>query len=181
MANPAWWLPAPLAASATSRRQAWSGMAEMACYSSNAFCGPIQGEMKIEVRSPKSRVRSPESGVQSPKSKVRGARGGVGCSEERWPATLDLLSRLLIGWVALGVLVIGCAGPRPLKGARPCLLPLEKLDIALPPDKLAAMNRAQTDAPSRLSPADWFGLAQNVSLPFGTAAGLTVPAVTGGI
>jgi hypothetical protein len=37
-----------LAASPTSRRRAWSGMAETACYPSNAFCGPIQGEMKTQ-------------------------------------------------------------------------------------------------------------------------------------
>lgn len=30
-----------------SRRRPWSGMAGTACYSSNAFCGPIEGEMKL--------------------------------------------------------------------------------------------------------------------------------------
>jgi hypothetical protein len=37
-----------------------------ACYPSNRFCGPIQGEMKIKVRRPEARVQAPKSKLQSP-------------------------------------------------------------------------------------------------------------------
>jgi hypothetical protein len=33
----------------TTRRPVWSEMAETACDSSNAFCGPIQGEVKAKA------------------------------------------------------------------------------------------------------------------------------------
>jgi hypothetical protein len=40
----------------TTRRLAWSGMAETACYSSNTFCGPIQGEMKAKADIKQTRI-----------------------------------------------------------------------------------------------------------------------------
>lgn len=39
-------------------------------------------------------------------------------SADRRPAVLDLLSRLLVAWLALALVATGCAGARPLKGGR---------------------------------------------------------------
>jgi len=64
-----------------------------------------------EVQSLASKVQSPVSGVQRPKSKVQGLSG-------RRPAAVGYLSRFLCVAFGLGLLVSGCAGPRPLKGGK---------------------------------------------------------------
>jgi hypothetical protein len=62
-----------------------------------------------EVLSLKSRVQSPGPGVQGPKSKVQ-------CPAQQLPAAVERLASFLSVWLALALLVTGCAGPRPLKG-----------------------------------------------------------------
>src|ERR1035441_407687 len=64
-----------------------------------------------EVQSLKSKVQSPACGVQSPKSKVRSP-------EDRRPAAVERLASFLSFWLALGLLVAGCASTRPLKGGK---------------------------------------------------------------
>src|ERR1035437_7272693 len=54
----------------------------------------------------------PPRKVQRPRSKVQGPA-------DRCPAAVDYLSSLLCAWLALVLLVTGCAGgPRPLKGGK---------------------------------------------------------------
>jgi hypothetical protein len=86
----------------------WAGLynpfrigGEGTCYPSNAFCGPIQGDMNA-----KSSVQRPRSG---------GRRSNV-----RRPAAVDSLACFLCAWLALALLVAGCADPWPLKGISRC-------------------------------------------------------------
>jgi hypothetical protein len=60
---------------------------------------------------PPTKVQRLESEVQSPKSKVR-------TRADRRPAAVERLASFLSAWLALALLVTGCAGPRPLKGGR---------------------------------------------------------------
>jgi len=78
-----------------------------------------------EVQSLESKVQSPERGVQGPKSKgrrpgdeERDSRFKVRRPGERQPAAVDYLSSLLCAWLALALLLTGCASPRPLKGGK---------------------------------------------------------------
>jgi hypothetical protein len=64
-----------------------------------------------EVLSLKSQVQSPEPGVQGPKSKIQ-------CPAQQLPAAVERLASFLSVWLALALLVTGCAGPRPLKGGK---------------------------------------------------------------
>ena len=47
----------------TTSRRAWSGMAETACYPSNTFCGPIQGEWKTKTDIVQSPIYGLAAGV----------------------------------------------------------------------------------------------------------------------
>ena len=57
-----------LAASPTSRRRAWCRMAGRPCYSSNAFCGPIQGEVKMKTIMP---ARAPQHSAKGPSTALQ--------------------------------------------------------------------------------------------------------------
>jgi hypothetical protein len=59
-------------------------------------------------------VQSLEAGVQGSRFKVQGSEFKPQCR----PAAVDYVSRFLCAWLALVLLATGCAGPRPLKGAK---------------------------------------------------------------
>ena len=84
-----------------------------ACYPSNTFCGPIQGDMRA-----KSKVHRPEAEVCSLRFKVRGSRFSPHRPSDRRPAAVGYLSRFLCAGLALTLLAPGCAGPRALKGGK---------------------------------------------------------------
>jgi hypothetical protein len=63
------------------------------------------------VQSLVSKVQSPGPGVQGPKSKVQRL-------PDQLPAAVERLASFLSVWLALALLMSGCAGPRPLKGGR---------------------------------------------------------------
>src|ERR1035441_6391045 len=65
---------------------------------------------------PPTEMRSVDCGVRNGKSQRRDSQFEVQRSDERRPAVLDLLSRLVVAWFLLLLLGVGCAGPRPLKG-----------------------------------------------------------------
>ena len=64
-----------------------------------------------KVRSLMSKVQSPGPGVQGPKSRVQRP-------VDQLPAAVERLASFLCVWLALALLVIGCTGPRPLKGGK---------------------------------------------------------------
>jgi len=85
------------------------------------------GSPKSEIRRPKQ-IRGPKAEGQSLISAECGTRsaeredGGQNeegrIQEAETPAVLDLLSRVLAVWVAVGLLGSGCAGPRALRGGK---------------------------------------------------------------
>ena len=64
-----------------------------------------------EVQSLKSRVQSPGPRVQGPKSKFQRPA-------DQLPAAVERLASFLSVWLALALLLTGCAGPRPLRGGK---------------------------------------------------------------
>ncbi len=73
---------------------------------------------KSKVQSLKSKVHRPEGKGQRIESKVSSLRSKVRSPADRRPAAVGYLARFLCAGLALALMAIGCAGPRPLKGGR---------------------------------------------------------------
>jgi hypothetical protein len=98
----------------------WSaecGARNGACYSSNTFCEPIQGDMKAKSKVETTGKQKWDGGGRSSEAEVQGMK-----SSERRPAVAGYLSRFLCAGLALALLATGCAGPRPLKGGKAVMI-----------------------------------------------------------
>jgi hypothetical protein len=67
---------------------------------------------------PPTKAQSLGSKVQSSGPGVQGAKSRVQRPADQLPAAVERLASLLSVWLAMALLVVGCAGTRPLKGGK---------------------------------------------------------------
>ena len=92
---------------------------------------------------PPTEVQSLESKVQSPGPGVQGAKSRVQRPVDQLPAAVERLASFLSVWLALGLLVTGCAGPRPLRGG--------KAITTRKPEGIMEQSIVQSENPSQAS------------------------------